>query len=344
MELVARLTQSVRARLRSLEGIEAGLVVAVSGGPDSVALVRLLVAARAPEGGRLMLAHLNHGLRGSDSDADEQFVAALHAGLVAAGIEDVHLRCAKRDVLALAREAGANVEGLARQVRYRWLTEVAREEGVRWVATGHTANDQAETVLHRLLRGTGLQGLRGIAAQRPLEDGVSVVRPLLDVTRAEVLACLEALGQPAREDASNRDLRYTRNRIRHELLPHLAERYNPAIVTVLGRLAAQAEEATATEEAAALDLLQATELPRAGALLIFDRGRLAVAPRWLVRALFRRVWLREGWPMGEMSYTAWDRLAGLVAGEARGVDLPGHISARCLERVVQVGSLTRGPR
>src|SRR5207237_1638397 len=121
-------------------------------------------------------------------------------------------------------------------LRYRWLAETAREVGARWVATGHTADDQAETVLHRLLRGTGLQGLRGIAARRDLEPGVGVVRPLLQTTRGEVIAYLDGLGHPYRVDATNSDLSYTRNRIRAELLPLLAARYNPAVVRVLARL------------------------------------------------------------------------------------------------------------
>src|SRR5207253_9701726 len=131
------------------------------------------------------------------------------------------LRCDRIDVRSTA--GTDNLEATARRVRYDWLSGVARVTGCSWVATGHTADDQAETVLHRLLRGTGLQGLRGIASRRPLAEGVEVVRPLLDVTRTEVLTFLQAEHQPARQERSNADLRFTRNRIRHGLLPHLAE-------------------------------------------------------------------------------------------------------------------------
>ena len=137
---------------------------------------------------------------------------------------------------------------MARRLRYDWLTRVAGEAGAGWVATGHTANDQAETVLHRLLRGAGLRGLRGIAARRPLAAGVGLVRPLLDATRDEVMAYLEAIGQAYRQDSSNLDPALTRNRIRHQLLPRLAAEYNPQIVAVLGRLAGQAEEVYGAEE------------------------------------------------------------------------------------------------
>src|SRR5262249_34799970 len=146
------------------------------------------------------------------------------------------------DIAQRAADAGANRESHARQERYAWLSGMAAILGLPCVATGHTADDQAETMLHRLLRGTGIQGLRGIAARRPLIAGVELIRPLLTVRRADVLAFLAELGQPFREDSSNCDVDLTRNRIRHELLPLLARDYNPGVVDVLARLAGQAEE------------------------------------------------------------------------------------------------------
>jgi tRNA(Ile)-lysidine synthase len=333
-----RLVKQVRRGLLDPDGAMPGLVVAVSGGPDSVALLRAVVAARGDRAaGPLVVAHLNHQLRGADSDADEEFVAGLHAQLVAAGVPDLSLCRHRFDVAGLARQEGANLEAVARRVRYQWLAEVARNEGVGRIATGHTADDQAETALHRLLRGTGLQGLRGIAARRELEPGIEVVRPLLETTRAEILAYLEALRQPYREDGSNLDRRFTRNRIRHELLPHLAEHYNPAVVRVLGRLARQAEEAHRETEAAACALLREAEKPRAGAMLVFEAAVLAGKPRFLVRAALRLAWAREGWPMGEMGHAAWERLTDLVYDpDGAAVDLPGSIRARRRERVVQI--------
>jgi tRNA(Ile)-lysidine synthase len=309
----------------------------VSGGPDSVALARALVAARSEkESLPLVLAHLNHQLRGAESDADEEFVVQLHASLVAEGIPCLDLCHDRLNIGAEARQTGANLEALARQRRYHWLAEVARSRGLRWVATGHTANDQAETVLHRLLRGTGLQGLRGIAARRELEGGVGVVRPLLQATRSDVLAFLEHVGQPYRLDSSNADPRHTRNRIRHELLPLLAERFNPRVVEVLTRLAGQAEEAFREEEQAGADLLREAELPRAGRLVILDRARLAAAPRRAVRTMFRLLWVREGWPLDAMGYESWERLAVHATAGSGGLDFPGRIHVRSRERVVQV--------
>jgi tRNA(Ile)-lysidine synthase len=306
------------------------MVVAVSGGPDSVALFRALRALR-PEG-PLVVAHLNHLLRGEESDADEAFVRGL-----AGPASGVAFRSDRVDVAARASAEGGNFEQVARRVRYDWLVRVAQQTGARFVATGHTADDQAETVLHRLLRGCGLKGLRGIAARRPLGEGVEAVRPLLRVRRAEVLTYLAAEGQPFRHDRSNADLSLTRNRIRLELLPHLAERYNPAVIEVLCRLAEQAGEAFQEEEARAEALLAAVERPRAGTLLILDRQGLAVQPRNLVREVFRLIWTREGWPAGGMGYEDWDCLAAIVCAEAAAVDLPGGIRATGGERVVQLG-------
>jgi len=320
---------------RFLGTVETAGVVAVSGGPDSVALLRALLAVR-PAHVPLVIAHLNHRLRGGDSDADEAFVAALHTRLQAEGTANLGYRCERIDVAAHAAERGDNLEAAARTIRYDWLADVACEAGARWVATGHTADDQAETVLHRLLRGTGLKGLCGIPPRRELAPGIEVIRPLLSVTRVQVLAFLKALGQDMRQDASNADLRLTRNRIRHELLPLLAERYNPAIAGVLCRLAEQTRDVQQREEMAAQALLAEAKLPRAGELLVFDATRLSAAPRQLVREVFRLVWERSDWPVGEIGFEGWDRVAAVAFGEVTAVDLPGGVRVRRRGRVVQV--------
>ena len=338
-----RLVDRVRRRVRSLEDHACGVVAAVSGGPDSVALLHALLAARESSAFfPVTIAHLNHQLRGAESDADEVFTADLHARLTAAGVPALGLRLHRIDVARTAHAAGANLEATARRVRYEWLTEIAREVGARWVATGHTADDQAETVLHRLLRGTGLQGLRGIAVRRELAPGVGVVRPLLQITRAEIILYLNGLGQSFREDSTNRDPSFTRNRIRAELLPQLAAQYNPAVSLVLARLAEQAEEVYRDEETAAASLLTVAELPRAGAMLVFDRVRLAAAPRRLTRCALRLAWTREGWPLDPMTYDAWERLAGLVYDGGAAVDLPGRIRGRVRGRVLQLDPAASG--
>jgi tRNA(Ile)-lysidine synthase len=327
----------VRAFLEAIGPTTKPMVVAVSGGPDSVALLRSLCSIGPSP---LIVAHLNHRLRGQDSDADEAFVEQLVEQLRVDSSKNIDYRSARRDVATGL--AGKNMEDSARRIRYKWLAEVAKDSGADRVATGHTADDQAETMLFQLLRGTGLHGLAGIAARRPLDGNVMLIRPLLTVTRSEVLTFLRRLGQDYREDASNADLSRTRNRIRHELLPHLAATYNPRIVDVLCRLAEQAAEELCDQDEAAEELLRFAERPRAGRVLVFDRAALAQAARHRLRGMWRHVWEREGWPRGAMGFRKWDRLAALCSGEPAALDLPGGIRARQCGPVIQVGPTEGG--
>jgi tRNA(Ile)-lysidine synthase len=253
----------------------------------------------------------------------------------------VGFRSKRLDVATLARERGDNLESSAREARYQWFAQVAREEGACWVATGHTADDQAETVLHRLVRGSGLHGLAGIPARRELaSDGhaaVEVIRPLLSITRREILAFLEAEGQPFRIDSSNVDIGFTRNRIRQELLPELVRNYNPAVVSILCRLAEQAGEVQKLIEAEAAGLLRRAELPRAASLIVLQHSFLVAAPRHLLREMFRLLWQRERWPAGSMGFEDWERLASLMDGREHAIDLPDGIRARQSGRVIQIG-------
>lgn len=327
----ANLLASVRRAWASLA--HPGLVVALSGGPDSVALFRALLEARPEPTIPLVLAHLNHQLRGAESDADEAFVRELYAPFAAPYLT---LATHHLNVAALAQDEHANVEALARRERYRWLADVAHRLNLRHVVTGHTANDQAETMLHRLIRGTGLEGLRGIAFRREIAPGVEVVRPMLGVTREEVLGYLADLGQVARHDSSNDDRRYTRNRLRHELLPLLAREWNPRIVEVLARLGQQAEEVFHDEETQAREVLQRAERPRSGSMIVLDVAELRAAPRRLVRSAIRLVYRREGWAMDKMGFAEYERLADLVHAGAGAQDLPGGVHARRQEGVLQL--------
>jgi tRNA(Ile)-lysidine synthase TilS/MesJ len=159
----------------------------------------------------------------------------------------------------------------------------------------------------------------------------------MTLTRSEVMNYLQAQGQSSRQDSSNLDLHFIRNRIRHELLPFLENKYNPAVVETLCRLAKQAEEAFHCFETRAEKLLAQVELPCAGPLLIFDRQRLLHQRRALVREMFRLVWAREDWPQAQMGHKEWDRLAAVAFGELVAVDLPDGIRAVRRDRVIQVG-------
>jgi tRNA(Ile)-lysidine synthase len=227
--LVSRVRDAIAARglLRAGERV----AVAVSGGADSVALLLLLIDLRKQLGVVVSVAHFNHKLRGKDSDKDETFVAKLAArsGLV--------FHSGREDVGAKAKRDKANLEDTARRTRYEFLEGLVQSGHVDKVAVAHTADDQAETVLAHILRGTGLAGLGGI---HPAIG--HVVRPLLGVRRAEVRAYLRTKKQTWREDATNRDTTKMRARIRKKLLPLLEKQFQPAVVEHLTTLAELARE------------------------------------------------------------------------------------------------------
>jgi tRNA(Ile)-lysidine synthase len=216
------------------------ICVAVSGGADSVALLRVLLELRGELGIVLAVAHFNHQLRGEASEADEAFVADL------ARRHDLELFLDCGDVRDHSVTSKLSLEAAARHLRYCWLSSLADSHKLSAIATGHTLDDQAETVLLKFLRGAGTRGLAGIypeiASKR--EGGARIVRPLLGVSREEVEQYLAAIGQSWREDESNLDHRFARNRVRHELLPLLERAYNPNIRLVLSDAAelARAEE------------------------------------------------------------------------------------------------------
>jgi tRNA(Ile)-lysidine synthase len=200
--------------------------LAVSGGADSVALLRASIEARAELGCIPSVVHLHHGLRGGDADADAEFVREL------AREHSLEFYIAHRDVRTLAAESNLSLEAAGRAARLEYFAELQSQGVLDKIATAHTANDQAETVLLKFLRGAGT---RGLAATYPLanQSGATVIRPLLDVTRPEIESYLRELNQRWREDATNRSPEFLRNRIRHELLPILARDFNPAIIESL---------------------------------------------------------------------------------------------------------------
>jgi tRNA(Ile)-lysidine synthase len=231
--------ETVLQYIRERKLLKAGdrAAVAVSGGADSVALLRALLELRAELGIVLFVAHFNHQLRGDASDADEQFVAEL------APQHDLPFFAGRADVRAHAVANKLSLEHAARDLRYDWLLDLAREQRFDAVATAHTADDQAETVLMKFLRGASTRGLAGI---HPVlqHESFRIVRPLLETKRAEVEQYLTSIAQPWREDHTNFDMQHTRNRIRHELLPLLERDYNPNLRQLLSETAeiALAEE------------------------------------------------------------------------------------------------------
>jgi tRNA(Ile)-lysidine synthase len=251
---VQALERSVFEYARHYRLLKAGdrVGVAVSGGADSVALLRLLLELRKKVGFVLSVVHFNHKLRGTESDEDQRFVAEL------AQRHKLELRCESGEVAAYAAEKHLSLETAAREMRYRYFRQLLLEGRLNRIATGHTLDDQAETVLLKMVRGAGGRGLAGIYPQLPVSSSqlsavstqhrqnpqASIVRPLLGIRRRDLEAYLLALGQSWREDKSNRDLRHMRNRVRHGILPRLERYLNPAVREAFAETAeiARAEE------------------------------------------------------------------------------------------------------
>lgn len=322
---MAELLSQVRGYVQQLDLVKPGaaLVVGVSGGPDSLCLLHLLGRLAAEWRWRLHVAHLNHGLRGADSDGDAEFVAGFTATL------GLPCTIGKADGAALRSAPGLSLEEAARQARYQFLTAVAQAVGVDTIAVGHHADDQAETVLMHFLRGSGVTGLRGMLPKTQLDayrlgagcwhaaqtddraggDGIVaapahaahstspwLIRPLLTTPRAAIEAyCAEYDLQP-RVDRSNLDPAFLRNRLRHELLPILA-RYNPAIRDVLGHtatvMAGDAEILRASSDAAVARVTIASATPltpesfAAPDVIVYDLSLWRALPIGLQRATIR---------------------------------------------------------
>ena len=289
----------------------APVVAAVSGGADSVGLLHVLRALERQGACRLVaVAHLNHKVRETECDRDEAFVRALAARLgVPLDVETV-------DVPALGAARGWSIEVAGRHARHAFLEQVRVRRGAQVVAVAHTADDQAETVLLRLLRGAGPGGLRGMLPRRG-----RVVRPLLAERRALLRRWLEQEGEAWQEDSTNADLRNPRNRVRHDLLPRLAHQYTPAIVEVLCRTADIAREDDAFLAAAAEQATARTLVAVPGGLKL-DVAAMAELPAAVQRRVARRALETVGHPR---AYGLTDVLAVLEACRTghTAVDLSG---------------------
>lgn len=225
--LPQRVAEYIRARslLRAGERV----AVAVSGGADSVALLRILLELRDELGIVISVAHFHHGIRGADANADEALVADLARAF------DLEFHLGRGEARARAANSNIGLETAARELRHDFFTQILRQQA-NCVATAHTLDDQAETVLMKALRGAGSRGLSGIFPEHRLAAG-SIVRPLLEVRREELREYLRATNQQWREDASNADLGFTRNRIRARVLPMLREDVNPSVEQALTHVA-----------------------------------------------------------------------------------------------------------
>ncbi|MBQ9873054.1 MAG: tRNA lysidine(34) synthetase TilS [Thermoguttaceae bacterium] len=317
------------------------VLLAVSGGADSVALLRAFVAVASKEGllRRLSVATVDHRARGAESDADVQFVQEL--------AERFQLPI---DVLTLdpqavheeARDQGS-WESAARTLRYRALYDAAKKRGARFIATAHHRDDQLETLLFRLFRGSGLAGLRGVAPYRVVDESLVVVRPLLRLGRDDILDYLKALDQPFRVDSSNASPKYARNRVRNELVPLLDDLFPNKWRGALLRLSQIADETESNLEARVEKLeervREAKEKEKTRQIFLdsidarddfreFDLplDPLRNVPTEILIRYFRKHWEKNGWPLGEMGAEEWRRLVDAVREKIPPNQFPGGVS------------------
>ena len=299
------------------------VAVAVSGGPDSVCLLHVLRELAPEFEVSLSVAHLNHKLRGAESDEDERFVAGLAADL------GLPFYRTNSDVAA----AKDNLEQAGRRARRAFFAGLKADR----VALGHTRDDQAETVIFRLLRGSGLRGLAGIY---PVADG-GYIRPLIDVTRAEVEEFLRGRDIPWREDSSNVDSRFARNRIRRSLLPQLAGEWNPRIGEALAQLASLAHDEERWWRGYIDELSAGILVARTGGIELRS-SELAALPTAVGRRLIRRAITQVKGDLRRLEYDHVERVLELAAqaeGDGR-LRLPGLDVRRSFDwiRVAAAGS------
>jgi tRNA(Ile)-lysidine synthase len=323
--------------------------IGVSGGADSIASLRIFCDLQSQLGIHLAVLHFHHQLRGAEADADEAFVAGLARNL---GIEFIADRA---DVAGEARRNGWNVEDTARRMRYQFFERVAASHQLQRVVVAHTADDQAETVLAHILRGTGSTGLAGIYPVAGL-----VIRPLLDIRRRELRDYLNQIGQPWREDASNQDTARTRAKIRHNLLPLLERDFEPAVVPRLARMAGLAREeesfwrALENEHFAALVARQPTGelslkvddllLPYPAFSASEHKRELADVP-WLAvsRRLVRRICFELAGTRRQLTARHVEDVLHLASKSLSGarLELPGIIVERVFDRLTFAASAAR---
>ncbi len=335
-----RKLESILRKALQRAGFDHGatLVVACSGGPDSTALLHALLALRPDMALKLHVAHLNHDFRGQEAEDDAAFVAEMAANL------DLPTTVDEADPIAYQRERGiSSFEEAAREVRYRFLTNLSNSISADAIALGHTADDQAETILMHILRGSGLPGLRGMQELTPWRDTpkgktAALYRPLLQATRKETRAyCLE-LNIPFREDSTNRSLRFTRNRIRLKLLPALRE-YNPQVRQALvriGRAATESLDFLDDQLNALWPEISSTD----GGSVSLDTSSLKELHPTLRAMVLRRAFARASGSIRRLSETHVKSMLSLVAGPAgKIVHLPGGLAMRSTHDHLVIGPL-----
>lgn len=309
--------QLKRGYARAQVDVESGLVLAVSGGADSMAALAGTLEIFPNAHDRFVVAHVDHALREPDSAADAEFVhkAAENYGIAC------RIKTLTPGSLELRKKG--SLEENARAVRYRFLSEVAAESGHAAVVTAHHQRDQAETILHNVFRGTGLRGLAGMSPKRTLVSEIRVIRPMLGISPECIHGYLQDRGIQFRHDASNTDTRFTRNRIRHDLLPLLRDKFNVQTEKNVASLGEQANEWLAALDFVATDYLDAARLEQQPDSCRLQTLKLSSVPEVLICHILILLWDQQRWSRQKMTSRHWKSMACRIqAQNDTAMDLP----------------------
>ena len=333
----SRLLDLVSANWATHRWRDVGIVIGCSGGADSVALLRLMAELRTQGNnlprGFLIAAHYNHALRGSESDDDQQFVQKL--------AKDLGLR-----FQTTRSQSEETSEAVLRSMRMQFLTDTAHASGARYIAVAHSADDNAETVLHHLLRGTGPAGLTGINHTRSIGTDLVLYRPLITASRLEIRTALKEVEQPWREDSSNQQLHYQRNWIRHELIPTIEHRYPHAVDAINRAVSGQREWRSLVDHLAQTWLdrhriehrctgVQQNEVP-----LKRDHS----TDRVVIISAMQNLWTNMKWARGAMARNHWCRLANTMNSQTlERYSLPGPVDVNATQQVIILSSKSLAP-
>jgi tRNA(Ile)-lysidine synthase len=302
-------------RENSLFGPNARIVLGVSGGPDSVALLSLLfdVNRVKPSYSDIIVAHLNHSIRGKESDEDEQFVKSLVKRFGLSIVTE------KRNIREIASDRKMSLEEAAREERYKFFESVATREGASVITVGHNADDNAETILHRIIRGTGIVGISGIRLKRKLarNSTIDLVRPLLFTWRKDIIAYLKEKNLSYRVDSTNVERDKFRNKIRVELIPYLEKNYNPKIqksLVKLGETAEQSNDFLSAKANALFEelLLNEGKIDEYLGEIVLDIHKLKKAPQILQQIIIREAIVRLNIPLKKISYKNYENILTII--------------------------------
>ncbi|MFA6635943.1 MAG: tRNA lysidine(34) synthetase TilS [Candidatus Omnitrophota bacterium] len=305
------------------------VLAAVSGGADSVSLFHVLLALRSDLGVDLVIANLDHGVRGRESAAESRFVKSL--------AEDLNVKCilGKLGSMKLVSKK-MSLEEKLRKKRYEFLVKAARETGCNVIATGHNMDDQAETLLMRMIKGSSAEGLGGIPPLR-FEGNIKLIRPLIRTSRKEIIMYLSEIGGEYVKDSSNDDTRFLRNRVRRDILP-LLEEINPAIKPTLANIADSVREETVFSRSLREEKTSGFLSSRGGIHCVGLKQYLA-QPSAVRREIFKELFVLSGGNVKKLSYRHWMLLDAFARTQSKGrsLDLPGKVNV-----VKSKGKLTFG--